>query len=472
MKSSNNKLVDVVRNSKELVTLVLINLIILITFIYFYPAIFDWDGVSRLINHNRIYVSHSLPGLQSIIYLMYKLQLGLMGVRVALIIVSLCASIALYLFVNNQFGRRTAFICSLLFMTTPRLLAVAIVPYQEMLMFLFVFLGLYLFSSQHENLGGLCLGVSCLVRYEAWIFCLLFAAGKIYVQVRDRNNIMNFKKSFLKPLIILWGITVAVILRHASFKNIGEYGGFGTLLDVSSINVIHIAKILFLRMSHPIVVFIFAILGIVHIFLLRKKKQKRLWTMIAFFLLLILIPTAMRINKSPSSFRTTLIPTVLMVLFVSLGINFTYAVICATKNSWAKGISRILLIAVVLYILIVNLREANSYYKATYKYTSFDEYYAASKIIKENSNHRILLIEPPNHENFKVTSIYLNNAENVYIYPSLNYSATKLKEILEQNDITMLLTMERSEDNINEVLSDMTITSRMIKNGIEIMYLD
>ena len=470
MKFLNSKVVVVGWNSKEIVSLVLINLVILIAFMCSYPAIFDWDGVNRIINHDRLEVVHWLPGLQVIIYLMYKFKIGLIGVRASLILISLCATAALYLFVRNQSNKRTAFICALLFMTTPRLLAVSIVPYQEMLMFLCIFLGLYFYSTKHDNIGCFFLGASCLVRYEAWIFCFLFATRQIYSEIKNRNGNLNFKKGLSKVFIIFWGITAAIILKYASPNESGIAGSFFN--SISQINVISLINTLSSRIRHPIIIFIFAVLGILYCLLwIKDEKRKSLWFVILLFLLISLFPAALRVNKAPSSFRTLLIPIVVMTLFVPFGIHLIYELLNRIKTKCTRNILQSFLILLILLIVLVNLRTANGYFKATYKYTLFDEYYAASRIVKEHRGHKILIIEPCNSGNFNVTSIYLDDKDDVYIYPSLNYSKTTLGRILEKNNFALILRVGNSEDNINEMIKDIGV-NRITKNGIETIYLN
>ncbi|MCK5630257.1 MAG: hypothetical protein KAI26_06580, partial [Nanoarchaeota archaeon] len=110
---------------------------------------------------------------------------------------------------------------------------------------------------------------------------------------------------------------------------------------------------------------------------------------------------------------------------------------------------------VLFYMLFINLNTANNYFKLTYKHTNFDEYYAVSKVIKKYPHQNILVIEPPNFGKFKVTSIYLKNQKNAYIYPSLNYTILELKTLFEENDFSKILKIGHSEDNINEVIEDM-----------------
>jgi hypothetical protein len=469
MKLLNDKLIDTAWNSKEIIILFLINLLILLAFTCVYPAIFNWDSINRIMNHDKLEVGHWLPGLQLIIYMVYKLKMGIVGLRISLIAISICANISLYLFVRNQLNKRVAFVCALLFMTTPRLLAISIVPYQEPLMFLLLFLGLYLYSIKHTNIGYLLFGASCLVRYEAWIFCFLFAFKELYSVLKYRTSNLDFKKVFTIPFLF-GGIIAALIFKYPSTNGNSTVS---TLLNsVTEINSISLTSVMFSRISHPVVIFIFAVLGIMYCLLwMKDRERKNLWLVILFFFLACLLPASLRINGAPSSFRTILIPVATLILFVPFGISLIDKKVYALKDVRAKGILRLLMIFAISYMVFVNLSTANGYYKATYKHTHFDEYLAASKIAKEHRGHKILVIEPSNFLDFGVTSIYLNEEDDVLIYPSLNYSKTKLNQILEKNNFALILRIGDSEDNISEMIEDIGV-NRTTKDGIEIIHLN
>ncbi len=334
--NNNNNIVKLIVDSKEVIILAFLNLIIQISFIYFYPAIYNWDAVNRIINHDQILVAHWLPGLQSIIYLIYKLKLGLIGLRVSLILISLCAAIALYLFMNKQFNKRTAFIASLLFMTSPILLTFSIVPYQEMLMFCFIFVGLYLHLTKYKRMSYFFLGASCLVRYEAWIFCFLFAMREIYIRMKDRNIWNSLKMNFVNLLILFWGVILVLILKIVLPNNLVN---LISTFEHNPINITLFIKILFIKISSPIIFFIFAVLGIIYsLKFIKSKKQKSLWFIILLFFLIDLLVAGILINKYPSCCRVFLIANTIMFLFVALGINLIYIQFIRNRKQLIKKI--------------------------------------------------------------------------------------------------------------------------------------
>ncbi|MHC4743849.1 MAG: hypothetical protein ACYS8Z_18185 [Planctomycetota bacterium] len=235
---------------------------------------------------------------------------------------------------------------------------------------------------------------------------------------------------------------------------------------------VSLAYKVFSRISHPIVIFIFAVLGILHCLLrMKDRKRKRLWFVILLFFFMSLIAAAVRVNNAPGFFKPLLIPVALMALFVPFGIDIAYSMLDRIVAAQEKKTLRWVWILAIAYMLVVNVMAANGYLKEAYFVYYFDEYYAASRIVKEHRGRKILIIEAPNAENFKVTRVYLDEKDDVYICPSSDSNTTKMTRILEENDFDMILRVKDPQNNISHMIKDFRANS-ITKNGVEIIYLD
>jgi hypothetical protein len=251
----------------ELLAVLLLGLLVRIAFVHMHPAIYGGDTLARIMNADRILLAYQLPLLQLLIYLANLVSGNPLLIRYLMSLVGALAGVAFYLFSATLLDRTTARLASLFFVFNPFLLVHSIVPYQEILMLLFLCLGLHcmLRSGQsgsstkgrvppwtrgdfrgvqeiegHTNLSlpplskegerrrqpsigwaSLSLGLACLTRYEAWVIAA--TAGLYYVgTVRDRSP--RYTIRLLMRTIALFGwAPILWILLHRGVSPQGTY---------------------------------------------------------------------------------------------------------------------------------------------------------------------------------------------------------------------------------------------------------
>lgn len=136
-----------------------------------FPIVFGGDSMMRLANHNRILLSYQLPLLQSLIYLVSQFSTNVFWVRLLMAAIGAVSVLGFYLLAEDFTNQRSAFWGALLFATNPLVLPVSIVPYQETLMLAGLLFAFHFFVKEKWIAAGLCLGLACLTRFEAWAAC-------------------------------------------------------------------------------------------------------------------------------------------------------------------------------------------------------------------------------------------------------------------------------------------------------------
>ena len=127
----------------ELLAVFLLGLLVRIALIHVHPAIYGGDTVARIMNADRILLAYQLPLLQLLIYLVNLVSGDPLLIRYLMSMIGALSGAAFYLLSDSLLDRPTARLASLFFVFNPFLLVHSIVPYQEILMLLFLCLGLY-----------------------------------------------------------------------------------------------------------------------------------------------------------------------------------------------------------------------------------------------------------------------------------------------------------------------------------------
>lgn len=245
----------------ELLAVLLAGLLVRIAFIHMHPAIYGGDAVARLMNADRILLAYQLPLLQLLIYCTNLVSSNPLLIRYLMSLIGAFAGAAFYLFSTTLLDRPAARLASLFFVFCPFLLVHSIVPYQEILMLLFLCLGLYWmlkrtsvppwtrggFKGVHEieghtnpllspslskegepgfqpNTGwaSLFLGLACLTRYEAWV--ITAAAGFYYVRTRlNGRSPLSYSRLAAKTIILFGWAPLLWMLVHRGVSPQGTY---------------------------------------------------------------------------------------------------------------------------------------------------------------------------------------------------------------------------------------------------------
>ncbi len=125
----------------ELLAIFLLGLLVRIAFIHLHPAIYGGDTLVRIMNPDRVLLAYQLPLLQLLIYLINRVSSDPLLIRYLMSLIGALAGVAFYLLSATLVDRPTARFASVFFVFNPFLLVHSIVPYQEILMLLFLCLG-------------------------------------------------------------------------------------------------------------------------------------------------------------------------------------------------------------------------------------------------------------------------------------------------------------------------------------------
>lgn len=139
--------------------------------IFVFPIIFGNDTMMRLINRDKILMSYQLPLLQVCIYLLSKVSTDPLLIRLFVAVVGAAAGVGFYLLAADFVDRRAALWAALLFTTNPLIASISTVPYQEIFMLTGLFFAFHFAFGERWLAAGLCLGLACLTRFEAWVAC-------------------------------------------------------------------------------------------------------------------------------------------------------------------------------------------------------------------------------------------------------------------------------------------------------------
>ena len=254
----------------ELLAIFLLGLLVRIAFVQLHPAIYGGDTLVRIMNPHRILLAYQLPLLQLLIYLISQVSSDPLFIRYLMSFVGALAGVAFFLLSARLVDRSTARFASLFFVLNPFLLVHSIVPYQEILMLLFLCLGLYcLLSSRQQwnsrrtprksrasplgqggTSGGwrrnrnrykppsipllvqggetfhrwasLFLGLACLTRYEAWL--ITAAAGLHYARTRlDGRSVRAYLQLITKTIALFGWAPLLWIVLHRGVSPQGTY---------------------------------------------------------------------------------------------------------------------------------------------------------------------------------------------------------------------------------------------------------
>ena len=127
----------------EPLAIFVLGLLVRIAFIHLHPAIYGGDTLVRIMNADRVLLAYQLPLLQLLIYLINRVSSDPLLIRYLMSFIGALAGLAFCLLSARLVDRSTARFASLFFVFNPFLLVHSIVPYQEILMLLFLCLGLY-----------------------------------------------------------------------------------------------------------------------------------------------------------------------------------------------------------------------------------------------------------------------------------------------------------------------------------------
>lgn len=181
-----------------------------------FPIVFGGDSMMRLANRNHVLLSYQLPLLQIGIYSVSQLSTNIIWIRLFMAALGALATLGFYLLAEDFAGERAAFWAALLFTTNPLVLPVSIVPYQEILMLAALLFAFHFFVQEKWAAAGLCLGLACLTRFEAWAACPAMA----FAYARKRGYALP---DVLKACVLFGWAPVAWLCFRAGLSPSGSY---------------------------------------------------------------------------------------------------------------------------------------------------------------------------------------------------------------------------------------------------------
>jgi hypothetical protein len=139
--------------------------------IFQFPIIFGGDSMVRLLNRDRILLSHQLPLLQFLMWTVTRVTTGIVPIRLMMACLGALAAVAFYYFARDFAGPAAAVAGALLFATNPFITPISTVPYQEILLLGTLLAAFHFFFARRWMPAAIFLGLACLTRFEAWIAC-------------------------------------------------------------------------------------------------------------------------------------------------------------------------------------------------------------------------------------------------------------------------------------------------------------
>ena len=146
--------------------------------IWRYPIVYWDDAYTRLAFRDQVLVGRWLPAVQVLVFLTGKLPAGLVVLRVLLAGFAAGAVLAIYRYTADIFNPATGVLASTLLATHTLFIALAIVPYREILIVGLCFLILYFLEHadrpRHRAAAYGLIVLLSLTRYDAWLFVPVF----------------------------------------------------------------------------------------------------------------------------------------------------------------------------------------------------------------------------------------------------------------------------------------------------------
>lgn len=169
-----------------------------------YPVLYWYDSYMRLALHDRILVGHWLPMIQIVIFVAAKITNDLNVIRSTLALLAIGALAGAYRLATRLFEPMSGWIAATWLATNLMFVALALVPYAEVMFVGFVLLALSFLdapeSSRHYYLGVLMVNLACLTRYEGWLLAVVLigdsAAGPLWAR-NWRTAAVRFMKATL-----------------------------------------------------------------------------------------------------------------------------------------------------------------------------------------------------------------------------------------------------------------------------------
>ena len=156
-----------------------------------FPVVYWYDTHIRLALHDQIFLGHWLPIIQILIVLISKLTNSLLRLRMVLAVIAGGTLFCAYVFTRHFFSSQVAFIAVVFLATNLMFVALAIVPYPEVLFIGLLFIAFTLLDGSsledYFYLGILALNLACLTRYEGWLLAVIFVGEAMWKSLKTKT---------------------------------------------------------------------------------------------------------------------------------------------------------------------------------------------------------------------------------------------------------------------------------------------
>jgi hypothetical protein len=156
-----------------------------------FPLIFGGDPMVRMIQRDRILISHQLPLLQLIVFSIARVTHNYLITMIVMTLIGASVGVAFYMLARDVVQETPAVLAALMIATNPFLAGYSIVPFQESLMVALLLLAFHFQYVGKPWAASLCLGLACLTRYEAWAAVPVFVAVFVWRRGFSAANILR-----------------------------------------------------------------------------------------------------------------------------------------------------------------------------------------------------------------------------------------------------------------------------------------
>ena len=282
------------------------------------PVIYWYDSYMRLALRDQIFVNPWLPVAQIVVFALSRLTSDLAVFRIAWAVISALTLISAYLFASQAFdSKAVGLIAALLIATNQMFLALATVPYTEVIFVGLLLLGLYFYdrSDRPDQVRAVAaLNLACLTRYEGWALAAILAVEKFIVSLRQDGFDQAVRRSLTTLLALGWFVPIWLIVGTVQMyaAEAGRTSAQGQAQVVESIN--EFFNILGWQAGREIMVL--SLIGVA--FALASAHGRRL---VIRLIALLLINFPLEILINPFNLRQTYLYLMLILIFAAFGLE-------------------------------------------------------------------------------------------------------------------------------------------------------
>lgn len=299
-----------------------------------FPVVYWYDSTVRLAFPDQVLVGRWLPALQAIIVAVFRVTDSLFVLRAVLALISAGVVITLYRLTSEMFSPHVGLVAAALLASNVMFVALATVPYQEVLFVFWLLMGVYLL--QNESMSGSrylaagCINLACLTRYEGWLLVVILAAESVVRRLRRahwQDAVMGGART-----AFMFGVAPLVWLVRGTAEVYSHETAVITHFDWAYLHAFVAEYITFLLWQGRREVVLLGLVGSVWVLCKREwtPTQRRLWT----FILLDLAVLILLDPFSSGNLRQSFLVYVCLLPFAAVGLDRLVANAASVLHSW------------------------------------------------------------------------------------------------------------------------------------------